>query len=45
MMRKLCDTLLNTESVMDALGQGEYLRHPREIAALEDLLPHNEEDI
>ena len=42
MMRKLCDTLLNTESVMDALGQGEYLRHPREIAALEDLLPHNE---
>ena len=42
LMRKLCDTLINTEVVMDNLGQGEYLRHPREIAALEDLLPHGE---
>ena len=28
LMRKLCDTLINTEVVMDNLGQGEYLRHP-----------------
>ena len=39
MMVKLCTTLVDTEALLDSIHQGDYLRHPREVAALEDLLP------
>ena len=41
-MIKLCNTLVDTETLLDGIGQGDYLRHPRELAELEDLLPHHE---
>ena len=38
-MQKLCVTLQDTEKLLASAGQDGYLRHPREVAALEDLLP------
>ena len=42
LMIKFCNTLLDTETLLDEIGSGDYLRHPREVAALEDLLPNHE---
>ena len=39
LMVKFCNTLIDTEALLDGIAQGDYLRHPREVAALEDLLP------
>ena len=39
---KFAATLLDTETLLDAVGQGDYLRHPREVAFLQDMLPKEE---
>ena len=39
---KFHNTLVDTEALLDSIGQGAYLRHPREVAAMEDLLPREE---
>ena len=39
---KLAATLLDTETLLDANGNGDYLRHPREVAALQQMLPRVE---
>lgn len=42
LMVRFHNTLLDTETLLDEVGQGDYLRHPREVSALEDLLPTEE---
>ena len=39
---KFAATLLDTETQLDSVGQGDYLRHPREVAFLQDMLPKEE---
>ena len=41
-MSKFATTLLDTETLLDNMGSGEYLRHPREVAFLQDMLPKGE---
>ena len=39
---KFAATLLDTETLLDANENGDYLRHPREVAYLQDKLPEAE---
>ena len=41
-MIKLANTLVDTEALLDGIGQGDYLRHPRELDELEEMLPYQE---
>ena len=36
---KFTTMLLDTEVLLDSLGQGDHLQHPREVAHLHDMLP------
>ena len=44
-MAKLVTTLIDTEALLDQNGNGDYLRHPREIARIQDMLPRAEHPI
>ena len=42
-IHKFAATLLDTEALLDANQNGDYLRHPREVAYLQDKLPEAEQ--
>ena len=42
-MAKLATILVDTEALLDQNGNGDYLRHPREIAHIQDMLPKMEQ--
>ena len=44
-MAKLVTTLIDTEALLDQNGNGDYLRHPGEIAHIQDILPRAEHPI
>ena len=41
-IHKLAATLIDTEALLDANQNGDYLRHPREVAYIQDKLPRSE---
>ena len=41
-MAKLANTLIDTRARLDKNGNGDYLRHPREIAHIQNMLPRAE---
>ena len=41
-IHKFAATLIDTEALLDANQNGDYLRHPREIAYIQDKLPRSE---
>ena len=45
LMVKFHNALPDTESLLDGIQIGEYLCHPREVAALKDILPHSEKEL
>ena len=40
---KLATTLVNTTALLDQNGNGDYLRHPREIDNIQNMLPKMEQ--
>ena len=41
-IHKFAATLIDTEALLDANQNGDYLRHPREVAYIQDKLPRSE---
>lgn len=41
-MVKFAMTLEDTEALLERDGNGDYLRHPREVSSLQDMLPQTE---
>ena len=41
-IHKFAATLIDTEALLDANQNGDYLRHPREVAHIQDKLPRSE---